>query len=134
MIASADEFYGLRTSEKPDDWRRAAHEAAPVSVWQDVVARMPEMRFWVAQNKTVPVEILGLLVDDPDARVRDMVARKRKLPEHLQFRLAGDSDSGVRAALAANARVTAGVLETLLRDEEAFVREVATQRIEARSR
>jgi hypothetical protein len=76
MIESADEFRRLRESEIPDEYRRAAHDEAPVEVWLEVIRRWPDMRFWVAQNKTVPVSILEILVNDPDEKVRDMVLRK----------------------------------------------------------
>jgi hypothetical protein len=34
------------------------------------------MRFWVAQNKTVPLSVLEDLRNDPDRKVRDMVRAK----------------------------------------------------------
>jgi hypothetical protein len=43
-------------------------------VWLGVIRDYPDMRFWVAQNKTVPVSILGVLAADDDQRVRSMVA------------------------------------------------------------
>jgi len=65
-ITSADEFVRLRTSESPEDYRRAASEDAPLDVWYAVIADHPEMRFWVAQNKTVPTAVLELLSEDAD--------------------------------------------------------------------
>lgn len=44
MIESAEEFVRLRRSPLSDDYRRAAHEEAPIQVWVDVLARFPEMR------------------------------------------------------------------------------------------
>lgn len=129
MIESAEEFHRLRTSDVPEEYYRAAHEEAPLSVWRDVMLRFPEMRFWVAQNKTVPVEILELLVHDPDPRVRHMVAMKRKLPEHLQLRLAHDPDEGIRLAIACNAKATPEVLHILLADDWSEVRENAKTRL-----
>lgn len=76
MIGSAEEFRRLRESEKPDEYGRATHDEAPVEVWLEVIRRWPDMRFWVAQNKTVPVPVLEVLVNDPDEKVRDMVLRK----------------------------------------------------------
>lgn len=77
MIDSAEEFVRLRSSDDPAEYRRAAHEEASVQTWLDVVDRFPDMRFWVAQNKTVPLEILERLRHDPDDRVRSMVLLKR---------------------------------------------------------
>lgn len=76
MIESADEFRRLRVSENPEEYRRAAYDEAPAEVWLEVIRRWPDMRFWVAQNKTVPVSVLEALVNDPDEKVRDMVQRK----------------------------------------------------------
>lgn len=82
MISSAQEFLGLRFSEDPELYNRAAHEEAPEDVWLELVEEYPESRFWVAQNKTVPLTVLKRLASDDDSRVRGMVAMKRKLDEH----------------------------------------------------
>ena len=37
MINSADEFYQLRTSEKPDEYLQAAWDEAPIQVWYEVL-------------------------------------------------------------------------------------------------
>jgi hypothetical protein len=92
MLNSAEQFRSLRESDDPNEYRRAAHDEAPIEVWLDVVARMSDMRFWVAQNKTVPIEVLEQLADDPDPRVRGMVAGKRKLPE-TPLELLGETES-----------------------------------------
>ena len=134
MIESAQEFIRLRTSELPNDYLRAAHEEASDAVWRELVADHPEMRLWVAHNKTVPVAILELLHTDSSADVRCTVARKRKLPEQLQQALAADSDASVRHALACNAKVANAVLQTLAADSEPFVREAAMQRLQPNDR
>ena len=128
MLNSAEQFRTLRESDDPDEYRHAANDEAPIEVWLDVVARMPDMRFWVAQNKTIQVQVLEHLADDPDPLVRYMVARKRKIPEALQMKLASDTDSSVRAALANNARVTLRVLTMLMNDGDRLVRKVASSR------
>ena len=56
VITSAEEFVQLRTSRNPDEYHRAAHEEASVETWLDVIERFPDMRSWVAHNKTVPLE------------------------------------------------------------------------------
>src|SRR4051812_32749077 len=129
MITNAEEFLRLRSSTNPDEYHRAAHEPAPESVWRDIITRYPEMRSWVAHNKTVPIAILDILSTDPDPQVRTVVATKRKLPEPLQLRLAHDSASGVRYQLACNAKVTRNTLYLLANDEESFIRERAQQRL-----
>jgi hypothetical protein len=64
-------------SDAPQEYRRAAHEEASLEVWREVIRDQPDMRFWVAQNKTVPLEIPEELRWDPDERVRWMVRSKR---------------------------------------------------------
>ena len=58
MINSAEEFILLRNSETRDEYIRAASEDASDLVWIDIISRFPEMREWVAYNKTVPLNIL----------------------------------------------------------------------------
>jgi hypothetical protein len=130
MIESAQEFHRLRTSELASEYLRAALEEAPPAVWREVIATMPDMREWVAHNKTVPLEILELLARDADAKVRWTVAGKRKLPAQLQLELAGDLDAGVRHQLACNAKVTKRVLELLVNDAEEFVQQCAVKRLQ----
>jgi hypothetical protein len=77
VIESAEEFVRLWTSEDPSEYARAAHDEATVETWRDVIERFTEMRFWVAQNKTVPLVILEELRSDPDEQVRSMVRAKR---------------------------------------------------------
>jgi hypothetical protein len=113
MINSPEEFIRLRTSERQEEYARAARESAPIEVWEALIERHPEMRFWVAQNKTVPVAILERLVHDEDPRVRAMVAAKRKLPSRLQVILAADPDESVRERLVHNAKAPPEVLATI---------------------
>lgn len=129
MITSADEFVRLRTSEDRDEYHRAAHDEAPLAVWEEVLERFPDMHFWVAQNKQVPTEILRRLAESPDPHVREMVARKGKLPPDLFPVLARDPDASVRAAIAVNRKTPVAVRRGLLDDPEAFVREAAAERL-----
>ena len=77
VIESAEEFVRLRTSEDPAEYERAAQDEAADRTWRDAIERFPDMRFWVAQNKTVPLSVLEILRHDPDERVRHMVTSKR---------------------------------------------------------
>jgi hypothetical protein len=77
VIESAEEFVRLRQSADAEDQRRASQETAPVEIWRDVIERFPDMKTWVAHNKTVPLEILELLRRDDDERVVWTVKRKR---------------------------------------------------------
>ena len=125
MITSAEEFVRLRTSEAREDYRRAATENAPLDVWLQVVATHPEMRFWVAQNKTVPRAVLELLAADPEVRVREMVARKRSAGEALLTRLATDPQPSVRRAVAGNPKAPAAALTQLRNDPDENVARAA---------
>ena len=130
MITSAQEFHRLMTSDLPAEYHRAAHDEAPLAVWREIIASMPEMREWVAHNKTVPHEILEELSHDPDDRVRDTVARKRKISEAIQLRLATDPSPEVRSALAHNAKATRRVLEILAQNPNERAGEKAIQRLQ----
>ena len=129
MIETAAEFIKLSSSDVYEEYTRAAHEEAPLAVWEQVIEEFPEYRFGVAHNKTVPVEILRVLSADPDPRVRWMVAMKRKLPEELQLIVARDSDDGVRLALASNRKATEMALVILATDSCEDVRERAVSRL-----
>lgn len=129
MMTSAEEFCRLRMSEIQEDYLRAADEEAPLKVWLEVIEKFPDLRRWVAQNKTVPVEVLEVLSRDHDRDVRSFVAMKRKLPEHIQLVLARDEDYSVRERLAFNAKATDAVLRILARDAEPRIRERAKERL-----
>lgn len=129
MISSAEEFVALRSSEKPEEYHRAAWEEAPSEVWHEVIEKYPDYRIWVAHNKSVPIDILRTLADDHDARVRSFVASRRKLDEATQEKLAKDPDSGVRMCLASNKKATERVLALLLDDPWDEIRKVARDRL-----
>jgi len=132
MIESAEEFVRLRSSEMMDEYWRAAHEEAPVEIWMQVVERFPEYRFWVAQNKTVPLQVLERLAHDTDTRVRSMVASKRKLSPDLQRLLSKDADASVRQRLAYNAKCAVDVLRLLSNDLDPDVRDAASRKLKER--
>lgn len=130
MLVDAEEFVRLRTSDDPDEYHRAAHDEASVDTWLDVIARFPDMRFWVAQNKTVPTEVLVVLAGDDDPRVRSMVAMKRKLEPAILQGLANDSHDAVRMSVAGHRNTPRAVLESLAaNDPWAEVRRVAGARL-----
>jgi hypothetical protein len=130
MIDSAEEFMRLRWSEDPEEYGRAAHEPAPIEVWEEVVERFPEARIWVVDNKTVPLAILDRLVSDPDPDVRFSVAMKRKLPSGLLERLAGDSDESVRLRVVMHRNTSVEVIQRLREDPWERVRVEAAKRLD----
>lgn len=112
MISSATEFARLRVSEDPAEQTRSTHQAADEKVWRAVIADTPELKVWVARNKTVPLEILRLLATDADPCVRREVAAKRKLDHALFAALAKDPDEIVRRAIGLNAKCPAEIKES----------------------
>lgn len=129
LITSAEEFVRLRTSQDPAEYRRAAIEDAPPTVWQEVLDRFPEYRRWVAHNKTVPIEILQILAKDPDPQVRWFVAAKNRLTPDLLEKLAHDSDESVRRRVVRHKRLPIELLESLRSDPSEGIRLIATERL-----
>ena len=54
MIKSAGEFVKLRNSDVPEEYNRSATEEADELVWLEIIKKFPDMRSWVAHNKTIP--------------------------------------------------------------------------------
>lgn len=129
MIESANEFIRLVSSEDPGDRRRAAWEDAPVSVWRSVVENYDEMRFWVAHNRTVPPEILRILVNDDDWRVRDRVASKRRCPPEILALLSEDSHDAVLSTVAGHPNTPTDVLVRLSGHSWSGVRDKAQRQL-----
>lgn len=132
MIRSAQEFVKLRTSEKQEDYLRAANESAKTSVWFEVIDTYPEMKRWVAHNKTVPLEVLHKLARDADPNVRAFVASKNKLTPDLMKLLREDEDASVRQRIAYNKKADDETLGFLANDSEISVSEAAQARLSDR--
>jgi hypothetical protein len=132
MIESADQFVLLRTSKDINLYERAANESATEEIWKEVIERYPEMRVWVAHNKTVPLNILEILSYDEDSAVRHAVAMKRKCGQDLGImqRLSQDPEGTVRMRIALNPKTPRSILEQLLNDEWSNVAEEAKIRLE----
>jgi hypothetical protein len=124
MISSAKEFIDLRQ----DNDRRATHDLANEAVWLDIISQYPNYKEWVIHNKTVPLTILRLLAKDADARVRSVVAMKRKCDTELLELLARDSDEGVRHQVACNKKTPQYILDRLRNDASPLVAEAAKGR------
>ena len=131
MIDSAAEFVRLRQSHAIEEYFRAANEEASITVWMEVIDGYPEMREWVAHNKTVPLTILEVLARDSDTRVRHTVAMKRKLNPKIFAILANDADESVRAAIARNPKAPPEILDRLCSDADVLVSSTARSRVGA---
>jgi hypothetical protein len=132
MITSAEEFVRLRNSDREAEYSRAGTEEASLETWQAVIALYPEMREWVAYNKSVPLIILEQLARDPETRVRDAVAMRRKLSPALFEQLALDTSERVRLTILRNPKVPLSVLEKLTTDKDEYVRDLAVERLQRR--
>jgi hypothetical protein len=128
VIETADEFARLRRSDDPAEQRRATTDEAPVYVWLDVIERYPDLRRWVARNKTTPAEMLDRLARDPDPQVRWDVAITNRTPPTTLTLLAGDDDESVRARVARHRHTPDDVVERLRCDRSAIVRRAAEER------
>ena len=108
---------------------RASCDEASVDVWLDLVVRFPEMRSWVAQNKTIPLDVLAILASDPDPDIRASVAMKNKLSGSLFATLASDTNESVRERIAYNKKTPIAVLHQLANDSSELVSLPARERI-----
>jgi hypothetical protein len=116
-IRSAEEFVNLRASSTKADQYAASRCCATEGVWLDVIRRFPEMKKWVAHNKSIQPSIISLLSVDADPTVRLFIAMKRKCPPEVLQRLASDQDESVRNAVALNPHTPTTVLAVLANDE-----------------
>lgn len=106
MIASAEEFKRLRTSDDSKEQRLSTNEPAEVSVWFEVIDKFPELKEWVAHNKTIQIEVLEYLAKDQNENVRSAVARKRKINQKIFNLLKNDNDENVRYTLLCNTKLS----------------------------
>jgi hypothetical protein len=106
MIASAEEFISLRTSDLKEEQDRATHDSADATVWVDLITNFPDYKIWVIHNKSIPIDILETLAQDNDAKVREAVARKRKINDRISNWLSVDTDENVRYALICNSKLS----------------------------
>jgi hypothetical protein len=130
MIDSAEQFVLLRTSENPELYQKAANDSASEETWKEVIEKYPDMRLWVARNKTVSLNILEILSHDKNSDVRYAVAMKRKAGQDILQRLAQDPDESVRLRVCLNPKTPKVILEQLLNDKWPRVVEEAKSRLE----
>lgn len=130
LISSVEEFVRLRTSEDKRDYDRSVSDQAPEAVWREIIRLHPEMRFWVAHNKTISQAIIDILAVDPDANVRARIASKRSASAQVLSALASDDDVGVRQEVALNAKTPPETIRLLVNDPDEDVSEFARERLE----
>ncbi|MFJ6573656.1 hypothetical protein ACIQNU_40290 [Streptomyces sp. NPDC091292] len=132
MIETAADFVRLVESEDPVERRRSTCEDAPLSVWEALVTSRPDMRFWVANNRTVPDDILRMLARDNDWRVRHRVASKMSCPIDILELLSVDGHDSVASLIAGHPKTPTTALRRLLKYPWDQVVEKATRQLVAR--
>ncbi|CNF73297.1 Uncharacterised protein [Yersinia similis] len=134
MIKTAEEFIRLRKSTIPEEYKRAATEEAPISVWIDIIDNYPEMRVWVARNKTIPEKVFFLLSKDNDPIVKSAIASKYPLSLALYESLSKDKEESVRVRLTYNKKLPLDILKYIMEDDPSeFVRVEAASNYKRRT-
>lgn len=133
MITSVDEFLSLCASGKLVDINRSLQDEASIEIWMELVSNFSPHQIDVAQNRTIPPEIMRILATQGDEVVRTILAEKRKLPVDIFGLLANDSSELVRKKIAANQKTPIEIVENLANDENEDVSRVAKFRLSSRS-
>lgn len=125
MISSAKEFIALR--ELNDE--RASHDTADLKIWLEVIEHYPDYKIWVIHNKTVPIEILEILVHDSDPKVRGAVARKRKINDTIFDILKTDKEESVRYDLISNTNLPINKLKQIKTDDSEWLEQKLKEKL-----
>lgn len=135
MIKNSSEFISLRNSEIFSEYNRASTEDAPLEVWLEIIENHPDMKVWVARNKSIPSEIINVLSSDVNPLIRDAISSKYPLDFDIYLLLSKDPDEGIRARLTYNKKLPISILNAMAEnDPSEFVRNEAKLRIEQRNK
>lgn len=132
MIESTEEFIKLCSSQVPEEINKTLSDNAELKTWIEVINMYPERRIDVAQNRTIPEEIMRTLACCDDSTVRSLIAQKRRLPPDLFPLLARDQDETVRRAIAANQKTPIEIVKELTEDTIESVASVAEYNLRER--
>jgi hypothetical protein len=133
MIRSAREFSMLCLSQDLEAVNKTLSENADLATWAEIIESNPERRIDVAQNRTIPSEIMRILASCDDPNVRSLIAQRRNLALDLFSKLAGDSDEMVRRKIAANQKAPLDIVRVLSADPVESVASVAQYNLRSRS-
>ena len=86
----------------------------------------------MAQNRTIPSEIMRILAAQGDEVVRSILAEKRRLPPDLFDLLSKDPSSLVRKKVAANKKTSIDIVRSLVGDVDEEVARVAEFQLNSR--
>ncbi|WP_144299058.1 hypothetical protein [Variovorax paradoxus] len=129
MISSAREFMLLCASQRESDIAKSLQDEAPFKVWEDLILHYKSYQIDVAQNRTIPAEIMKALANQGDEIVRSILAEKRRLPTDLFHFFSRDSSPLIRKIIAANQKTPIDIVKYLTGDEDEDVASVARFRL-----
>ena len=129
MISSVEEFLRLIESEDGEERRRAAWEGASTELWNELIEKHPESRFWAAHNRTVPIEVMWALARDSEWRVRGRIANKNSCPPEILEELADDTDEAVVSTVSGHPNTPTRALKRLLEHPWAKIRDNALRQL-----
>ena len=133
MINTTSEFIKLRNSDIPAEYNRTGIEEAPIDVWMELIENHPDMKVWVARNKSIPMEIINILSLDNDPVIRDAISSKYPLDIEIYQLFSKDADEGIRAKLTYNKGLPLFILKDMAKnDPSEFVRTEAKSRYDKR--
>ncbi|GKX55995.1 hypothetical protein SOASR030_21070 [Leminorella grimontii] len=129
MISTPDEFIKLINSNCPNEYNLAGRKEAPVPVWLELIKGYPDMRVWVARNRTIPREIMDYLSKDDNPVVREAISAKYPLDVDMYLLFSRDPDEGIRARLIFNKGLPVFILKHMAENDPSdFVREKALEK------
>jgi hypothetical protein len=116
------------THSVPEDW--------PIESWRLLLKAECEcwdtenLHCWIASHVYAPEEIVRILAQSSEWRVRSRISEKRNLPKDLFLVMAKDEDEGVRQHVARNKKTPLEVVESLKNDPAETVRRLVKMRLD----
>lgn len=101
-------------------------------IWKEILAKYPDLKWEVAQNKKLPDAIKRMLAVDEDFYVRSSIARKHKIPEDLYLVFARDESESIRSRIAVRNDTPMEALELLALDSSEYVAQIARDQLDRR--
>lgn len=88
----------------------------PIDILRMWMRKEPQLRVWIAQNPSLPLDMLEVLARDISPNVRLSVACNPGTPDSVLEKLSFDTEVEVRRAVASNIKTPGNVLEILVKD------------------
>lgn len=113
MITDIGEFKRLCNSENSCDYRRITKDKILDKVCLEVIHDYPIWKEYLAENPNVSLNILRILSQDEDDRVRNFLAKNETIDYDLFKKLSLDEDECVRASIIGNRKTPLDILKKL---------------------